>query len=265
MSPSRKNVAVLFAVFCLCGGSFRAPAQPVLFDFNDATVQSSLPLSLTVDGVTAQLSDTGGGFSIQPANTMGFTPAGFSGNCLYPNGISASDLIVSFPRLLADFSILYAPQELACDSSATMRLTAYLNGVMVGTTTTNAPPGTWPSETLQIASPAGFNRVVVHYDKPPVTGGDYGVIFMADNLLVTPAPPPIQLMNPMRLADGSFYFSFTNVPGTACTVYGTTNLNAPLSQWTGLSGLSENPPGQFQFVDAEATNNLHRFYRVSSP
>lgn len=28
---------------------------------------------------------------------------------------------------------------------------------------------------------------MIHYDAPPITGGDYGPIFMADNLIVTPA------------------------------------------------------------------------------
>src|SRR5580765_4367759 len=93
-----------------------------LFDFENATVHSPLPLSLTADGITAQFSVTGQGFSIQPADTMGFTPAGFSGNCIYPSSIFQSDLQISFSEILSQLSILYAPQELACDSSARMRV-----------------------------------------------------------------------------------------------------------------------------------------------
>ncbi len=168
----------------------RANAQAVLFDFENAPLHSALPVSLTVGGITAQFSATGQGFSVQAANVLGFTPVGFSGNCIYPSSVYAADLIVAFSAPLSDFSILYAPEEYACDSSATMRVTAYLNGALVGTATTNAQAGTWPSETLGFSSAQGFNSVMVHYDQPPVTGGDWGPIFMADNMNVTLAPPP---------------------------------------------------------------------------
>lgn len=170
--------------------SFYVGAQ-TLFDFENAPAHSPLPLSLTVDGITAQFSATGQGFSIQPAATMGFTPAGFSGNCIYPSSVFASDLDISFSESLSRLSILCAPQELACDSSARMRVTAFMDGTQVGTATMTAdPPGTWPSATLAISVPEGFNRVVVHYDAPPPTGGDWGPIFMADNLAVSVVPEP---------------------------------------------------------------------------
>lgn len=240
-------------------------AQDVLFDFENAPVHTSLPLAVTAGGITAQLSDTGQGFSIQPANSMGFTPVGFSGNCIYPNSIYASDLQVSFSTLITDFSILYAPQELACDSSATMRVSAYGNGALVGTATTNAQPGTWPSETLAFSSSQGFNSVVVHYDKAPVTGGDYGVIFLADNMRVTAAPSPMVLLQAAIRSDGAFQFSFANAPGSTCTVLTATNAALPLIRWTALSAATEISPGQFQFTDPQATNNPSRFYRVRSP
>lgn len=243
----------------------RAEAQTILFDFENATVHSGLPITLTAGGVTANFSATGQGFSIQPANSMGFTPVGFSGNCIYPNSIYAADLIVTFSTPLTDFSILYAPQELACDSSATLRVTAYLNGALVGTATTNAQAGTWPTETLRFSSTQGFNSVVVHYDKPPVTGGDYGVIFMADNMMVTPAPPPIVLANAVRQVNGAFQFSFTNTPGASCTVLASTDPALPTANWSVLGVATEISPGQYQFTDLQATNNPQCFYRVRSP
>lgn len=168
-----------------------AAAQSVLFDFDSAPLHASLPISLTVDGITANFSATGQGYSIQWANTLGFTPAGFAGYAVYPNSIYPADLIIGFSQILSDFSILYAPEEYATDSSARMRVTAYMNGVFVGTNTMTAdPPGTWPSATLAFSSTQGFNSVVVHYDAPPPTGGDYGPIFMADNMWVTPVPEP---------------------------------------------------------------------------
>jgi len=242
----------------------RSEAQTVLFDFENAPRYSPLPLTLTVGGVTAQFTATGQGYSIQAANTMGFTPVGFFGNCIYPSSIYASDLVVSFSTSLTGFSILYAPQELACDSSATMRVTAYMDGTFVGTATTNAQAGTWPSETLQISSSQPFNKVVVHYDKPPVTGGDWGPIFMADNMVVTPAPPPIVLANCMRPASGAFQFAFTNTPGSTFTVLASSNPALPMANWTVLGTATEISPGQYQFTDLQATNN-QCFYRIRSP
>ena len=44
----------------------------------------------------------------------------------------------------------------------------------------------------QLGSP--FNEVVVHYQSPPPTGGDYGTIFVADNMTVTPVPEPAAVL-----------------------------------------------------------------------
>jgi len=160
-------------------------ARAELFTFDSAPIHSSLPIDQTVGGVTAHFSSTGLGFSIQAANTMGFTPAGFGGLCLYPNSIYASDLVITFSTPLTAFSILYAPQELGCDASATMRVTVSMGGTVRGTATTTAPvPGTWPTGTLSYSEPAGFDVVVVHYDQRPACT-DWGPIFMADNMSVT--------------------------------------------------------------------------------
>src|SRR5689334_5198381 len=128
--------------------SLNASAQPVLFDFDNAALHSSLPMDQTVGGITAYLSAIGQGYSIQEANVLGFTPQGFSGRIIYPNSIYLADLLISFNQSLTDFSIMYACQELGCDDAATMRVTAYLNGNYIGTNTRTATyPGTWPSDT----------------------------------------------------------------------------------------------------------------------
>lgn len=159
------------------------------FDFDNGPIHTSLPINLSSDGLTAYFSATGGGYSIQRADAMGFAPEGFEGLCVYPNSVFSADLIVDFSRTLVDFSILYSPQELGCDDSATMRVTVYNDGAFVGTNTVTAEfPGTWPSETLSISAPAGFNRAVVHYAARPPTCQDWGSIFLADNVVVTMAP-----------------------------------------------------------------------------
>jgi hypothetical protein len=173
------------SLLLVIGAGASAGAQSVLFDFEDAHYRSPLPIDLTSGSVTAHFSATGQGFSVQRADTMGFTPVGILGLCIYPSSVYPADLAVSFNRTLTDFSVLYAPQELACDSSARMRVTGYLNGAFVGTSTMTAEAGTWPTATLALSAATGFNSVVVHYDAPPPTGGDYGPIFMVDNVNVT--------------------------------------------------------------------------------
>jgi hypothetical protein len=184
-----------------------AVAGSILFDFENATphtplpVYPSTPLALTGDGLTANFSSSGGdGFSIQTlgTGTAGIMPTGFSGNCIFPSGINTSDLLISFSQTITDFSILYATFELATDSAATMRVTAYMNSTKVETSTQTAlPPFTYPSATLSISAGQGFNNVVVHYDSPPPTGGDYTPIFMADNMQVTTLAPAVP--EPMSL------------------------------------------------------------------
>lgn len=174
---------MLGAVVLLCPAS----AQLVLFDFDNAPIHTPLPIDQTVSGITAHFSATGDGYSIQDANTLGFTPSGFAGNIIYPSSINLSDLLVSFDQPISAFAIMYACQELGCDDAATMRVTAYMNGSLVGTSTRTATfPGTWPVDTLNCSFPQGFNSVVVHYDSHPPTCQDYGVIFVADNMRVTP-------------------------------------------------------------------------------
>jgi hypothetical protein len=245
----------------------RAQAQSVLFNFENAPQYSPLPINLTAGGITAHFSATGQGYSMQLFNCQGLSPVGFSGLCIYPSSVYGADLIVDFSTPVTDFSILYAPEEYACDSSATMRVTTYLNGALVGTATTNAQAGTWPSETLRFGSAQTFNKVVVHYDAPPVTGGDYGPVFMADNMAVTPAPPSIVLGQATRRANGAFQFSFTNTTGGTFTVLCSTNAALPLASWYALGSVTENPPGSgsYKFTDLQATNLPLCFYRVRSP
>ncbi len=175
-------LAVLTAVACVAGG-----ARGALFDFNSAG-PGSAPGTQISDGIAATVQ---GAYYIQTtASTILYTPPGFSGYSLIPTGISTGDLTITFDTTITDFSILLAPQELACDTSATLRATAYMGSTMLSyNDSVAAQAGTWPSETLTYSNPLGFNKVVVHYQAPPPTGGDYGTIFVADNVNVTAAVP----------------------------------------------------------------------------
>lgn len=178
------RTAVIAAFATIAAAS--ASAQAVLFDFNNAPLHTPLPIDLTVAGISAHFSATGQGYSIQDTSAP-VVPLGFTGRFIYPSSIQPADLLISFDRTLTDFSILYSPQELGCDDSATMRVTAYMHGIFVGTHTHTAiHPGTWPVDTLSCTFTQGFNSVVVHYDGHPPTCSDYGVIFLADDMRVTP-------------------------------------------------------------------------------
>jgi len=67
------------------------------------------------------------------------------------------------------------------------------------------------------------------------------------------------------LGDGSFHFTFTNIPGALFNVLATTNVSLPMSQWTLLGMPIEGPSGIFQFTDVTATNQLQRYYRLVWP
>jgi len=260
----------LRAVMVLLGGvslfAVSVNAQSVVFDFDSLPAGSGLPAGYSVGGITASFSATGQGFSIQPANTMGFTPVGFGGNCIYPNSVFAADLLIGFSTPLTDFSILYAPQELGCDDSATMRVTAHLGGALVGTATaTAASPGTWPTETLAFSSAQPFDSVVVHYDAHPPICQDWGPIFLADNMQVTPLPPPITLMNGVKLPGDAVQFDFAYTPGAACSAFVATDASIPFGGWTFLVTPTEVSAGQFQFADPQAGTAARLFYRATCP
>jgi len=168
-----------------------ARAASVVFDFDGGPLHAQTPLTQVAGGITAQFTATGQGYSIQPADVLGFTPAGMSGYVLYPNSVFASDLSIAFDQPLTGISMLFAPEEYATDSSATLQLTAYSGASPVGSSTASAsPPGTWPTGTLLFSSAQPFDHVVVHYLAPPPTGGDYGPIFMIDNVAVVAIPEP---------------------------------------------------------------------------
>jgi hypothetical protein len=80
-----------------------------------------------------------------------------------------------------------------------------------------------------------------------------------------PQSPPIVLSNPTLLPDGSFQFDFTNIPGMGFSVFRSTNLSLPLTNWTTLGPVTENPPGQYRFIDPPAELDGPRLYRIRSP
>jgi hypothetical protein len=67
---------------------------------------------------------------------------------------------------------------------------------------------------------------------------------------------------------GGCSFCFTNAPSCGFSVYASTNLMTPFSNWPVVGQMTETANGsysQYQFTDSQASNKVQRFYRVSSP
>ncbi len=106
----------------------------------------------------------------------------------------------------------------------------------------------------------------VYNSYPPSDSGAQFVVTPA----VTPPPPPVApaLSGSALAGNGSFQLSFTNMPGYTFTILGTTNLLLAVTNWTVMGQVTDTPPGSgsYQFVDSgAATNQTHRYYRVSWP
>jgi hypothetical protein len=66
----------------------------------------------------------------------------------------------------------------------------------------------------------------------------------------------------VRLTNGNFEISFTNVTGLGFVVWASTNLSLSAGNWTNLGAPTEIAIGQYQFIDTQAPNDHTRFYRV---
>ncbi|MSU59040.1 MAG: DUF5011 domain-containing protein, partial [Pedosphaera sp.] len=105
----------------------------------------------------------------------------------------------------------------------------------------------------------------VGFPRSSGTHVDIGAVeyqFVVQVIIATNAPVLTDLT---KLGNGSFQFSFTNLPGASFTVFASTNVALPFAQWSNLGAPVESPAGTFQFTDPQATNNTQRFYRVRSP
>jgi hypothetical protein len=87
-----------------------------------------------------------------------------------------------------------------------------------------------------------------------------------NNVTIVPVSQPV-LGGLAYSATNGLTFSFTNAPGASFefTVWSTTNLAIPFSQWQDLGHPIEVSPGTYQFNDAGAIGQSNRFYSVTSP
>ena len=103
-----------------------------------------------------------------------------------------------------------------------------------------------------------------YFDKTTGTRQTANINVLGMNIAVTQGANPI-LAGVGLLANGTFQFGFSNNPGVPFTVWMATNLSLPLKDWTPLGAPSYIGSGQYQFTDPTATNDVQRFYRITSP
>jgi hypothetical protein len=118
----------------------------------------------------------------------------------------------------------------------------------------NTAVATIETNGLDIAVAAGTTLISAALDG--VSGG-------ASLTVIDPVTSP-QLLS-ASMANGVFQFVFTNAPGAVFTIWSTTNLGLPVTQWSSLGPPAEIAPGQYQFSDPQATNYPQQFYRLSHP
>ncbi len=59
--------------------------------------------------------------------------------------------------------------------------------------------------------------------------------------------------------------TFSNIPGANFSVFSSTNITLPVSNWNVLGTVIEGPAGQYQFTDPQPATNAQQFYRVRAP
>jgi hypothetical protein len=123
------------------------------------------------------------------------------------------------------------------------------------------PSANWQTNSCTTAPvwgfPPGYALATVFVNGIPSTGAVVNVS--------VPVPTATTLTDARQLTNGAFQFAFTNSVGVLFGVLATTNPVLPLSNWTALGGVTEVAPGQFQFIDPQATNTACRFYRLRAP
>lgn len=94
------------------------------------------------------------------------------------------------------------------------------------------------------------------------------ISLLGQAITITQSGPPVTaptLTGVQILGNGAFQFAFTNSPSGSFTVWATTNLASPLTNWTAIGTATNIAAGQFQFTSPPATNNTQSFFRVTSP
>lgn len=118
---------------------------------------------------------------------------------------------------------------------------------------------------LSSASPDAFDAFASSGHLEPLSTADYiAMDILGYNSNAAPVAVSPRLAG-QPTGSGGFKLSFTNTPGVSFSVYYSTNLKTPETNWTWLGSATESPAGHYQFIDAQPMTNRLRFYTVKSP
>ena len=169
---------------------------------------------------------------------------------------SGNNAIKELPRAFVDTTAKTEPASSGSDSlPVVLPATASLTGPFL-------PASDSPWLTI-----TGVTNGVVSFAftaNSSATNQTANITVMGMTVAVTQSAAPL-LTGITMLTNGAFQFGFSNNQGASFTVWTTTNLSFPLTNWTLLGPPTDNGSGQYQFTDPAATNDVQRFYRVSSP
>lgn len=110
------------------------------------------------------------------------------------------------------------------------------------------------------AATGGTSFTIDQRGKPRLVGAfaDLGAVEGVFN-------PEFPIVNFSKRGGGNVQFAFTNLSGPGYRVLASTNVAAPLNQWSNLGAPTEAPAGVFNFTDPGAPAIPSRFYRVTTP
>ena len=222
-------------------------------DHGDLTVNQS-----TLTGNSAVASTLGGGGILSVTGQSFALDVGFLTLC---NSIVAGNSASAYPEL--DCMSWFGPIALGNNLTNGAPLLAPLGNY--GGPTPTMPPR-FGSPALNAGSDSATNSFLTDQRGHPRLSGAH-VDIGAVEAQVCLGNRPL-LTGPGKTGNGSFQFAVSNnTPGVTFTVFTTTNLALPFSNWTlqAVRAPIEIAPGQFQFTDAQPANGPRRFYRVTSP
>lgn len=152
----KRLFTVLAIGFSLLGMTAMGSAQTVQFDLESCNVYSPLPVSQTVNGITATFS---GNFSVQSADTTFCRQIALTGNYLWPSSLDRNVLTVKFDHPLVALTFPFATVDYQDNAEipANVLMTAYTGTTTIGTATDH---GTYngaffPEGRITFNAPAG--------------------------------------------------------------------------------------------------------------
>ena len=222
-------------------------------------------LTLAIGTSVAIAGDTNatGGFRTVITNSLEMPTLRFSSTAIVPPSITPP-VATTLPATGVTASAAALNGTVNPSGAATTWYFQYGTTTNYGTyTTTNSLSA--DTNTVGVTSPLTGLAAGTTYHCQLVAGNGGGNSSGGDVVLTTLAVTPPQLIAPQILGNGSVQFSFTGTPGATFTILGTTDLTLPVGSWTVLGVATENPAGQYNFTDPQATNNSLRFYEVRSP